>query len=99
MKRGQPQYKGLKLKDDKEFQEWLSKTATRKITFEGNRQDFTTWWIDDRGEVLHSDLQSSVWDSSMLIPELVVKGEYPMFFGGSQLIHRVLEIEELKPRK
>lgn len=54
-------YRNLKFETDKAFKNWLDETATDKIELIDKGQDLTTIWIDQHGEILHCNLQTSVW--------------------------------------
>ena len=69
-----PKYKNLKFKTKKTFETWLNKIVKYKVHFEDKGQDFLTWWIDERGEVLHSNLQSWVWNGKMVDVDSLKKG-------------------------
>lgn len=60
------EFKDKKFKTKKDFQKWLDKTAKYKIEFEDHGQDCLEWWIDEGGEVLHSNLQSAVWNGHLV---------------------------------
>ena len=57
-----PQYKHLTFKSQKAFDEWLEATTTRSITFVDFFQDLLKIWIAENGEILHANLQASVWN-------------------------------------
>lgn len=69
-------YRDLRFSTPADFNAWLKDKTEYVVEFEDHGQDFLHWWIDDRGEVLHSDLQSSVWNGSMVdLDSLVVGAE------------------------
>lgn len=55
------QYKDKKFKTERGFLKWLNGLSAAIIEFKQNGQDCTMWQIDEGGEVLHSDMQGSVW--------------------------------------
>lgn len=57
-----PEFKRTRFKNATEFHRWLSMKAKYKIHFGDKSQDCTEWIIDAGGEVLHADLQSTVWN-------------------------------------
>ncbi len=61
-----PEYKDLTFKSEKEFYNWLKEKAARKIHFKDYGQDCLYWWIDEGGEVIHSDLQSAIWNGMIV---------------------------------
>lgn len=69
-----PLYRNLKFSTEAKFQEWLDNTATRRIDFMDHGQDLTAIWIDDKGEILHANLQTSIWCGKMVDPEAVTLG-------------------------
>ena len=60
------EYKENKFKNEKAFKDWLKKKAVYKVDFVDNGQDCLTWWLDKGGEVLHSNLQASVWNGGLV---------------------------------
>lgn len=61
-----PEFKSLKFNSEKEFIEWLTKTTYKKIHFKDNGQDLLIIWIADTGEILHANLQASIWDGKFV---------------------------------
>ena len=59
-------YKGLKFKTAQAFAEWVKQKCFAHIQFVDNGQDLTEVWVDEDGEILHSDLQSSIWCSQFI---------------------------------
>ncbi len=89
----EPKYKDLKFKTKTEFETWLKKTTKYKVYFEDKGQDFLVWWIDKDGEVLHSDMQSWLWNGRMVeIKSLKVKG-YLKFVNGDSIRYKIKKIE------
>ena len=85
-------YENLKFKSEKEFNGWLQKTAKYKIEFEDNGQDFLTWWVGDAGEVLHSDMQSRVWNGKSVWVGTLKEGCQPKFKRGGSLTHKIKKV-------
>jgi len=61
-----PEYKDKKFKSKLAFEKWLKKLTTYKISFIDEGQGCLEWFIDKGGEVLHSDLQSSIWNGMIV---------------------------------
>jgi hypothetical protein len=61
-----PLYKDEKFNSKEQFEEWLNKLAKYSIKFVDNMQDCLEWTIDERGEVLNSDMQGFVWIGKMV---------------------------------
>jgi hypothetical protein len=91
----EPKYKDLKFESKNEFLFWLKKTAKYKITFEDDQQDFLVWHLDERGEVLNSDLQSSVWNGGMVETGEMRVGRFLPMQNGDFITHKVKSIEKL----
>ena len=73
------QYKDTKFKTEDEFLKFLHRKTEIRITFEDNGQDCLEWFIDTRGEVLHSDMQSAVWNGKMVdLTKLKIGKEIPL---------------------
>lgn len=68
-----PKYKNKKFKSKKAFDTWLDKTTKYVIDIEDKGQDFLTWWIDERGEVLHSDVQAWLWNGKIVDVKKLLK--------------------------
>ena len=60
------EYKYKKFKTESGFKKWLKKTARYEILFQDNGQDCLNWIIDEGGEILHSNLQSSIWNGKIV---------------------------------
>lgn len=54
------QYKNAKF-PEKAFEGWLKRTTTQIVEFEDNGQDLLKIWISKEGEILHANLQTSIW--------------------------------------
>jgi hypothetical protein len=59
-------YKNKKFKSIEEFNAWIKNIGDYNIYFKDNGQDCQRWTIDKRGEVLDADMQSSVWNGSIV---------------------------------
>lgn len=91
-----PIYRDIKFESNIQFQDWLYKTTATILRFEDCGQDFLTWHLADNGEVIHSDMQSSVWNGTMVLkapigkrPDIVTK-----YSGKTKLNYRVVQIEK-----
>ena len=93
MEKVKAKYKNLKFKSTKEFEKWLEKTTKYKIEFKDDGQDFLYWWLDERGEVLHSSMQSSVWNGKIVNTCSLGKGKILVFQNGIMLKHKVKSFE------
>ena len=91
----EPKYKDLKFSGKEEFDKWLNETADYKITFADDAQDFLEWYLDKRGEVLHSDQQAFVWNGSMVNVKKIKVRKYLPMQGGDFISHNVEKIELL----
>jgi len=49
-----------------QFKKWLKATTAYQITFEDKGQDLLQIWIDKDGEILHANLQVSIWIGRMV---------------------------------
>jgi len=56
------EYKELKFRDEQSFKDWLKRKAEYIIKFKDNGQDCLEWFLDIGGEVLHANLQASIWN-------------------------------------
>lgn len=61
-----PKYKNKKFKSEEDFNKWLKSLTKYIITFKDDGQDFLTWHLDRRGEVLQSYGQAWVWNGTMV---------------------------------
>lgn len=69
-----PNYKTLTFANEEAFNQWLDKTAATKIEFEDRQQDLLIAWIDEHGEVLHTNAQQSVWNGQFINLETLAAG-------------------------
>jgi hypothetical protein len=87
------QYRNKKFATQEIFEEWLKKTTKYKIDLEDKGQDFLTWWIDEKGEILHSfPFQSDIWNGGMLDINSLKKGLKPLFQDGRELLYKIVDI-------
>lgn len=73
-----PEYKDLKFTGEdpeKEFELWLCDKARYIVEFEDHGQDCLKWYLDEGGEVLHSVLQSRVWNGKVVDLEMLRTGK------------------------
>jgi len=61
-----PEFKNKTFKSKESFGKWLQKTTEYVIEFVDNGQDCLEWDIDKGGEVLNSNLQSSIWNGQIV---------------------------------
>lgn len=61
-----PEHREKRFASKRAFKIWLNNTATHRIHFKDEGQDCLIWWIDGGGEVLHSELQPSVWNGMVV---------------------------------
>jgi photosystem II stability/assembly factor-like uncharacterized protein len=93
-----PKYKNKRFKGRDSFDKWLKRTTKYTLHFEDKGQDFLTWYVDERGEVLHSDLQTLVWNGKMLDLESLKKNTKPIFlnnegFAEGELKYKIVKLE------
>lgn len=91
-----PKYKNVKFENITKFRNWLLSTTKHIVEFEDGGQDFCTWYIAGNNEVVHSDMQSSIWNGLFILsctvgeqPELFINGSY------SKLNYKVAKITTL----
>lgn len=96
----QPKFKHLRFETKKEFEEWLYRTYTFRIELVG-LQDLTTIFIAESGEILHTNLQSSIWCGKFADVDLSKHDEinYIKIFNNDLLKWETtdLEIEKIIP--
>lgn len=61
-----PEFKNKTFKSKELFEKWLRKMTEYEIEFVDKGQDCLKWYIDKGGEVLHSRLQSFVWNGNIV---------------------------------
>lgn len=69
------QYRELKFKNDDAFNAWLNTKAKQLIWLVDTGQDLTCMWIDEHGEVLHSNLQTAIWCGMFVNLYSLIPGE------------------------
>ena len=67
------QFKEITFKSETEFNEWLEKTTYKKIFFKDKGQDLMKIWIAESGEILHANLQSSIWNGRFVNMKTLAK--------------------------
>jgi len=60
------EFKNKTFKSKELFNNWLRKMTEYEIEFIDKGQDCLKWYIDKGGEVLNSNLQSSVWNGDIV---------------------------------
>ena len=89
-------YKNLKFGTEKEFETWLMKTATQKIELKDEGQDFHFFWVDERGEILHTTpFQAKIWNGRIILQKTIKKGHNLMFSDGLTIKYPVVGVEKL----
>ena len=86
-----PIYKNLRFENKQEFMNWRSAKTKYIVEFEDEGQDFLSFWIDERGEVIDVEpFQRSVWCGSMVVVEKL-KGDasYLYFQNGTMMTHKI----------
>lgn len=69
-----PNYKTLTFATEEAFNKWLEKTASAKIEFTDYGQDLLVAYIDEHGEILHTNMQQSVWCGQFINLETLAVG-------------------------
>lgn len=87
------EYEGLRFDSEEEYVKWLELRARYIVKFENGGQDFSTWWIDEGGEILNSDLQGSVWNSKIVDPASIKEGSFIRFSTGEELLYKCKTVE------
>lgn len=59
-------YKNKTFKTMDGFEKWLNRKGKYIISFVDKGQDCLEWVIDERGEVLHSNIQAGVWNGKIV---------------------------------
>ena len=88
-------YKNKKFKTEEAFNKWLKETAKYLLHIEDKGQDFLEWWLDERGEVLHSDMQSFVWNGNIVNIKRVKKNKKIVLNGIKTLNYKARKLELL----
>ncbi len=66
MKSNNPQFKELRFKTEAEFNSWLKKETYMTIDFKG-QQDLQRVHLHVTGEILHCNLQASIWNGRFIL--------------------------------
>lgn len=69
----QSQFKEITFKSETEFNEWLEKTTHKKIFLKDKGQDLMKLWVSESGEILHANMQSSIWNGRFVNMETLAK--------------------------
>lgn len=69
----QSQFKEITFKSETEFNEWLEKTTHKKIFLKDKGQDLMKLWVSESGEILHANMQSSIWNDQFVNMERLAK--------------------------
>lgn len=75
------QYRDLQFVTEAKFNTWLKKTTKNIIHLEDNGQDLLTIHVDSRGEILHCNLQGSVWNGNLILPSSMKAGRNLIMHG------------------
>lgn len=78
----QSQFKEITFKSETEFNKWLEKTTHKKIFFKDKGQDLLKIWIAESGEILHANLQCSIWNGRFVNMENLEKGSFLQLWNG-----------------
>ena len=57
-----PQYKNLNFDTPEDFDQWLQATYHCTVEFQDMGQDLLKIWLAESGEILHANLQASIWN-------------------------------------
>lgn len=69
----QSKFKEITFKSETEFNEWLEKTTHKKIFLKDKGQDLMKLWVSESGEILHANMQSSIWNGRFVNMETLAK--------------------------
>ena len=69
------EYQNKKFKSESGFKRWLNQVGRYIISFQDHRQDCLEWVIDEGGEVLHANLQSRIWNGTLVDLSLLKIGK------------------------
>ena len=56
------QYKNLKFDTPEDFDHWLQATYHCTVEFQDMGQDLLKIWLAESGEIIHANLQASIWN-------------------------------------
>lgn len=68
-----PQFKDLTFKSQKEFNEWLGKTADKQIILEDLAHDLTKIWVHESGEILHCNFHANIYNGKFINMDILDK--------------------------
>ncbi|MCK9430008.1 MAG: hypothetical protein M0R17_08395 [Candidatus Omnitrophica bacterium] len=74
-----PRYYDLTFDNIKDFNKWLGDTTKMKIHFVDQHQDLLKIWTDEFGEILHCNLQASIWNGMFVNLKKLKVGQYIQF--------------------
>lgn len=66
-------YKDLKFESEQAFEGWLSEMSYKTVYFRDKGQDLLKIWIAESGEILHANLQASIWNGRFVNMETLAK--------------------------
>lgn len=69
----QSQFKEITFKSETEFNEWLEKITHKKIFLKDKGQDLMKLWVSESGEILHANMQSSIWNGRFVNMDTLAK--------------------------
>ena len=69
----QSQFKEITFKSETEFNEWLKKITHKKIFLKDKGQDLMKLWVSESGEILHANMQSSIWNGRFVNMDTLAK--------------------------
>lgn len=87
------QFKEITFRGEAEFNEWLEKTTYKKIFFKDKGQDLMKIWIAESGEILHANLQSSIWNGRFVNMENLEKDSFIQFWNNSKSEWDIMSFE------
>ena len=88
-----PIYKDLTFNSEQEFKEWLSNATYKKIFFKCKGQDLMMIHIAGNGEILHANLQSSIWNGRFVNKEKIKRDSFIEFWNTEKLEWDVMNFE------
>ena len=90
-----PQHKNKTFQNKEEFDRWLRNTTAYLINFVPHGQDVQKWWVDENGEVLHSDFQASIWNGTMINITMLKELNRVVLSDGKVINWEVSEVAEI----
>ncbi len=70
-----PQFKTLGFENEEEFNEWLTATTSKTISFEDKGQDMQKIHISQSGEVIHCDFRPELYNGHFVDLEKLETGK------------------------